>query len=578
MSTELLADNPRDCARKSEDNEAKVGAFRRCWVADGERRLRFANMTLTPDILVIGTGIAGLAFALHAAAHAHVLIVTKRGANDGSTVRAQGGIAAVLNPGDSFQEHHRDTCIAGAGLCHEIVVDLCVSNAPNTIEWLTQCGVEFSKNANGDLDLGREGGHSQRRVAHVGDISGAELERVLLERVAEHPNIELATWHTAIDLIMMSKYGGPDRCVGAYVLDELAGVVHKVLARNTVLATGGAGKVYLYTSNSDVSTGDGLAMAYRAGAEVANMEFYQFHPTVLYEPKAKSFLISEAVRGEGAVLCLPNGEPFMPKHHPMADLAPRDVVARAIDYEMKRTGSNYVLLDVTKKSKDFIVERFPGIYAECMKFNIDMSSQPVPVVPAAHYMCGGVTTDLHGRTTLPGLWAIGEVACTGLHGANRLASNSLLEAAVFARRAAERIIQMVDDERTSARPNVPDWEIGAAQPSEEQVVVAHSWDEIRRLMWNYVGIVRSNSRLRRAARRISVLEEEIREYYWRYTVTRDLLELRNIQTVAELIIASAASRQESRGLHYTIDYPHSLDDLARDTVLKRGVVAHLRNQ
>lgn len=533
-------------------------------------------MTKSADILVIGTGIAGLTFALDVADHAHVLIVTKRQPRDGSTVRAQGGIAAVLMPNDTFAEHIEDTLTAGAGLCHGIVVELCVEHAPATIDWLAQRGVEFTRTPTGEYDLGREGGHSQRRIAHVGDISGAELERVLLQQASEHHNIEILPWHTAIDLITMSKYGGPDRCVGAYVLDERIGTVYKVLAKNTILATGGAGKVYLYTSNSDVSTGDGLAMAYRAGAEVANMEFYQFHPTVLYEPKAKSFLISEAVRGEGAKLCLPSGEPFMARHHQLADLAPRDVVARAMDYEMKRTGSDYLLLDVTSKSKDFLLDRFPGIYAECLKFNIDMATQPIPVVPAAHYLCGGVTTDLHGRTTLPGLWAIGEVACTGLHGANRLASNSLLEAVIFARRAAERVVQSMPTE-SEQLPNVPDWEIGAAQPSEEQVVVAHSWDEIRRLMWNYVGIVRSESRLRRASRRIAVLEEEIREYYWRHTVTRDLLELRNIQTVAELIIASAISRRESRGLHYTIDYPQPRDEFARDTVLKRGVVAHLRN-
>ncbi len=534
-------------------------------------------MTKPPDVLVIGTGIAGLTFALQAAEQGEILIVTKRQSQDGSTVRAQGGIAAVLSRDDTFAEHIEDTHNAGAGLCHDIVVDLCIRQAPRAIEWLVQCGVDFTRAANGEFDLGREGGHRLRRVAHVGDISGAELERVLLQRVADHPNIQILQWHTAIDLITMSKYGGPDCCVGAYVLDENTAIVHKILARCTVLATGGAGRVYLYTSNSDVATGDGLAMAFRAGAEVANMEFYQFHPTVLYEPRAKSFLISEAVRGEGALLCLPSGEPFMKRHHEMGDLAPRDVVARAIDYEMKRTGSDFVLLDSTSRSKDFLQERFPGIYAECLKFNIDMTVQPIPVVPAAHYLCGGVTTDLHGRTTLPGLWAIGEVACTGLHGANRLASNSLLEAVVFARRAAERIGQMLSDVGVQLLPDVPDWEIGSAQPSEEQVVVAHSWDEIRRLMWNYVGIVRSESRLRRAARRIAVLEEEIREYYWQHTVTRDLLELRNIQTVAELIIASAASRRESRGLHYTIDYPESHASFARDTVLKRGVIAHLRS-
>ncbi len=534
-------------------------------------------MNKPPDVLIIGTGIAGLTFALGAAEHGEILIVTKRESQDGSTVRAQGGIAAVLSKDDSFLEHIEDTHNAGAGLCHDIVVDLCIRQAPHAIEWLVQCGVDFTRSANGEYDLGREGGHRQRRVARVGDMSGAELERVLLERVREHPNIRIMQWHTGIDLITMSKYGGPDRCVGAYVLNEKTGDVQKILARCTVLATGGAGKVYLYTSNSDVATGDGLAMAYRAGAEIANMEFYQFHPTVLYEPRAKFFLISEALRGEGAVLCLPSGEPFMKRHHEMADLAPRDVVARAIDYEMKRTGSDFVLLDATSKSKEFLRERFPGIYAECLKFNIDMTSNAIPVVPAAHYMCGGVTTDLHGRTTLPGLFAIGEVACTGLHGANRLASNSLLEAVVFARRASEKVGQMLTEAGQEPVPDVPDWEIGSAQPSEEQVVVAHSWDEIRHLMWNYVGIVRSESRLRRAARRIAVLEEEIREYYWQHTVTRDLLELRNIQTVAELIIASAASRRESRGLHYTIDYPESRKEFARDTVLKRGVIAHLRS-
>ncbi len=534
-------------------------------------------MTKPPDVLIVGTGIAGLTFALGVADHGDILIVTKRESNDGSTVRAQGGIAAVLSPEDSFEGHIEDTHNAGAGLCHDIVVDLCVRQAPLAIEWLSRCGVEFTRSESGEFDLGREGGHRHRRVARVGDISGAELQRVLLQRVREHPNIRILEWHTAIDLIAMSRYGGPDRCVGAYVLDEKAGEVKKVLARHTVLASGGAGKVYLYTSNSDVATGDELAIAYRAGAEIANMEFYQFHPSILYEPRAKSFLISEALRGEGAVLCLPSGEPFMKRHHEMGDLATRDVVARAIDYEMKRTGSDYVLLDATSRSKDFLLERFPGIYAECLKFNIDMATTPIPVVPAAHFMCGGVTTDLHGRTTLPGLWAIGEVACTGLHGANRLASNSLLEAVVFARRAAERVSQMLVEVAQEPFPDLPDWEIGAAQPSEEQVVVAHSWDEIRRLMWNYVGIVRSESRLRRAARRIAVLEEEIREYYWQHTVTRDLLELRNIQTVAEMIIASAAGRRESRGLHYTIDYPESRPPFARDTVLKRGVVAHLRN-
>lgn len=528
------------------------------------------------DILVLGSGVAGLSLALHAADHANVVVVTKRQLEEGSTRHAQGGIAAVLAEGDSPKKHVEDTHTAGAGLCHPVVVELCVAEAPAAIAWLNELGVEFSRGPTGEYDLGREGGHSERRVAHAGDITGAELSRVLIERARRHPNIQLLEWHMGIDLITMSKFGGPDCCVGAYVLDEKTGRVHTMLARNTVLATGGAGKVYLYTSNSDVSTGDGVAMAFRAGAEVANMEFYQFHPTVLYEPRAKGFLISEALRGEGARLCLPSGEPFMARHHPMADLAPRDVAARAIDYEMKRTGSDYVMLDISSRPATFIQERFPAILAECKRFGIDISTQPIPVVPAAHYMCGGVTSDLHGRTTLPGLFAIGEVSCTGLHGANRLASNSLLEGVVFARRAASRVLQLLPELRAEVVPEVPDWEVGDAQPSEEEVVVAHSWDELRRLMWNYVGIVRSDSRLRRAARRIAVLEEEIREYYWRHVVTRDLLELRNIQTVAELVIASAASRRESRGLHYTIDYRDTLARCARDTVVKRGVIPHLR--
>jgi L-aspartate oxidase len=375
---------------------------------------------------------------------------------------------------------------------------------------------------------------------------------------------------------MLSKFGGPDQCVGAYVLDEQSGVVHTVLSRATVVATGGAGKVYLYTSNPDVATGDGVAMAFRAGAEVANMEFYQFHPTCLYHPLAKSFLISEALRGEGAVLRLPDGTPFMKTHHPMADLAPRDVVARAIDYEMKRTGSDCVYLDIKARPADFIRTRFPNIHAECLRYGIDMTTQPLPVVPAAHYMCGGVTSDLHGRSTLPGLWVLGEAACTGLHGANRLASNSLLEGLVFARRAAQRLAGMISELRQSPWPEVPEWQIGSAAASDEAVVVTHNWDEVRRLMWNYVGIVRSDARLRRAARRIALLEEEIREYYWKHLVNRDLLELRNIQTVAELIISSAASRHESRGLHYTIDFEETRERLAADTVVKRGVAPHPR--
>jgi L-aspartate oxidase len=531
-------------------------------------------MALVTDYLVLGSGVAGLTFALSAARHGQVTVVTKRARDDTATQWAQGGVAAVLSSADSFERHVQDTLEAGAGLCHQVVVELCVREGPDAIRWLIEQGAEFSRADDGSLDLGREGGHTARRVVHAGDITGREIQRALADAVAREPNIRVLDWHMGVDLITLTKFGGPDYCVGAYVLDEKAGTVETILARATVLATGGAGKVYLYTSNPDVATGDGVAMAYRAGAEIANMEFYQFHPTCLYHPKAKSFLISEALRGEGAVLRLPTGEAFMKRHHDMADLAPRDVTARAIDYEMKRTGSECMFLDISQKSPDFVRERFPTIYAECLKFGVDMTREPIPIVPAAHHMSGGVTSDLHGRTSIPGLWAIGESACNGLHGANRLASNSLLEGLVFGRRAAQKLGQ----ERATPwqAPEVPDWEVGSAVPSDEAVVITHNWDELRRLMWNYVGIVRSTARLRRAARRIALLEEEIRDYYWRHLVTRDLLELRNIANVAELIISCAAARHESRGLHYTIDYPASDDRYLSDTVAKRGVVPYLR--
>ncbi len=533
-------------------------------------------MPIATDFLVLGSGIAGLSFALRAARHGEVVICTKRQPRDAATSFAQGGVAAVLSPADSFEKHIQDTTTAGAGLCHDVVVELCVREGPDAVRWLMDLGAEFSRATDGGLDLGREGGHSERRIVHAADITGREIERALLEAVRAHKNIRLLEWHMGVDLITLSKFGGPDRCVGAYVLDEKQGVVETIVARATILATGGAGKVYLYTSNPDVATGDGVAMAYRAGAELTNMEFYQFHPTVLYDPKAKSFLISEALRGEGATLRLPEGEPFMARHHQLGDLAPRDVIARAIDFEMKRSGSEYVVLDITHKPSDFVRSRFPNIHAECLRFGIDITSQPMPVVPAAHYMCGGVTSDLHGRSSLPGLWAIGETACTGLHGANRLASNSLLEGLVFARRAADKLGTQIAELRDAPVPSVPEWQTGSAAVSDEAVVVTHNWDELRRSMWNYVGIVRSDARMRRAARRVTLLEEEIREYYWKHLVTRDLLELRNIATVAELVITSAASRHESRGLHYTIDHPKALPEYANDTVVKRGVPPHLR--
>jgi L-aspartate oxidase len=544
-------------------------------------------VAVSTDFLVIGSGIAGLTFALDVADQASVLIVTKRAAEESNTRWAQGGIAGVFAPDDSFEAHIKDTLVAGAGLCHEVVVDICVREGPDRIRELISRGTRFDHDDQGSIALAREGGHSARRVLHAADATGREVERALLERCRAHPNIRLLEHHMAIDLIVMSRFGGPDICVGAYVLNtasksggenEKSHEVETYLARATILASGGAGKVYLYTSNPDVATGDGIAMAYRAGAEVANMEFYQFHPTCLYHPQAKSFLVTEALRGEGAILRLPDGTPFMENHDPRKELAPRDIVARAIDFEMKRTGSDYVLLDITHKPASFVREHFPTIHAECLRYGIDITAQPIPVVPAAHYLCGGISTDLHGRTTLPGLWAVGECACTGLHGANRLASNSLLEGLVFGHRAAVKLIGSMDELRTTPFPDVPEWQAGDAVASGEEVIITHNWDELRRTMWNYVGIVRSTSRLRRAARRIALLQEEIREYYWRHLVTRDLLELRNIATIAELIVGCASSRHESRGLHATIDFPQTSEQFATDTVVKRGVMPHLRGR
>jgi L-aspartate oxidase len=539
-------------------------------------------MPITTDYLVIGSGVAGLSFALEAAAHGDVVIVTKRSADESNTKYAQGGIAAVLGEGDTFAAHIADTLKAGVGLCHDKAVEICVEEAPARIKMLRDVGANFDKaedphsKDDTDLDLHLEGGHSARRVAHAADMTGREVERALLDAVARSPRVRILEGHTAVDLITLAKYGGPEVCAGAYVFDDGNGKVITILARATVLATGGAGKVYLYTTNPDVATGDGVAMAFRAGAEVANMEFYQFHPTCLYHPQAQRFLITEAMRGEGAVLRRLDGTAFMKTHDPRGDLAPRDVVARAVDFEMKKSGADHVWLDITDKKPSVVKERFPNIFEECLRWGIDITRQPIPVVPAAHFMCGGITTNLEGRTTLPGLWAIGECACTGVHGANRLASNSLLEGLVFGHRAAEELARTLD--RSRPWPEIPEWEIGQAVPSEEAVVITHNWDELRRLMWNYVGIVRSDTRLRRAARRIALLNEEISEYYWRYYVTRDLLELRNIATVAQLVVECASSRRESRGLHSTIDHPEVDVKFARDTVMKRGVPAHLRGR
>ncbi|MBN9166494.1 MAG: L-aspartate oxidase [Myxococcales bacterium] len=546
-------------------------------------------MRLTCDFLVIGSGIAGLSFALEAAEHGEVIVVTKRAREESNTKYAQGGIAAVLDASDSFDAHVSDTMVAGAGLNHIRAVELTVKDAPARIAMLRRAGAKFDlasvgahadesspgpalAHAEQDLDLHLEGGHSARRIVHWGDMTGREVERALVAAVSAKKNIRVLEEHMAVDLITLAKYGGPEVCAGAYVLDVERGKVVTILGRATVLATGGAGKVYLYTTNPDVATGDGIAMAFRAGAEVANMEFYQFHPTCLYHPQVRDFLISEALRGEGAILRRLDGTPFMKEFHPHAELAPRDIVARAIDHEMKRSGAEHVLLDITHRDEAFIKEHFPGIYAQCLRVGIDITREPIPVVPAAHYLCGGITTDLDGRTAIPGLWAIGECAHTGLHGANRLASNSLLEGMVFAHRAA---LALANVDRSKPWPEVPEWDVGEAVPSDEAVVITQNWDELRRLMWNYVGIVRSDKRLRRAARRIALLQEEIAEYYWKYFVTRDLLELRNIATVAQLIVECATARRESRGLHFTIDHPATDSRMARDMVIKRGVAAHL---
>lgn len=542
-------------------------------------------MALTCDFLVVGSGIAGLSFALEASEHGSVVIVTKRSLTDANTTWAQGGIAAVLADDDTFEAHVTDTMIAGGAINHRGAVELCVREAPDRIRELQRIGAKFdlvettgedpsvpSSMRGTELDLHLEGGHSARRIVHAADMTGREVERALVAAITQKKNVTILEEYMGIDLISVARSGGPEVCAGVYALDVPKGKVETILARATVLASGGAGKVYLYTTNPDVATGDGVAMAYRAGAEIANMEFYQFHPTCLFHPQAKNFLISEALRGEGAILRRTNGEPFMKEYDPRAELAPRDIVARAIDHEMKRSGAEYVLLDITHKDPAFVRAHFPGIHAQCLRFGIDITREPIPVVPAAHFCCGGISTDLDGRSTIPGLWAIGECAHTGLHGANRLASNSLLEGMVFAHRAA---VALASIDRSEPFPEVPEWDVGEAVPSDEAVVITQNWDELRRLMWNYVGIVRSDKRLKRAARRIALLQEEIAEYYWRYFVTRDLLELRNIATAAQLIVDCAAARPESRGLHFTIDHPETDPKMARDVVVKRGVAAHL---
>lgn len=525
------------------------------------------------DFVVIGSGIAGLTFALKAAEHGSVAVITKRKGADSNTAWAQGGVACVTSDEDSFELHVRDTMDAGAGLCDEKVVRAIVTEGPARIRELVELGLHFDERevaGHREFDLGREGGHSKRRVLHVQDVTGQEIEKTLLQQLGRRPHVQLLENHMAVDLITAAKIGfaAEDRCLGVYVLDEKSGEVETIRSERVVLATGGCGKVYLYTTNPDVATGDGVAMAWRAGAMIANMEFIQFHPTCLYHAKAKSFLISEAVRGEGGILRNQRGEDFMLRYDPRGSLAPRDIVARAIDAEIKRSGAPCVFLDITQKPPEFLQERFPHIYDTCLRLGIDMSKQPIPVVPAAHYQCGGVKTELDGATNLPGLYAIGEVACTGLHGANRLASNSLLEGLVVAHRAAETLIKMRPSKH--AKLPLPEWVSGNAQTVDELVVIYHNWDEIRRLMWDYVGIVRTDKRLQRASARLRNLQREIREFYWNFKVTVDLLELRNLATVAALIVDSALSRRESRGLHFTLDYPETNDaDFRHDTLFSR---------
>ncbi|EJL69926.1 L-aspartate oxidase [Variovorax sp. CF313] len=514
------------------------------------------------DILIVGSGLAGLSAALHLAPTHRVAVLTKRALNDGSSAWAQGGIAAVLAAGDTFDAHIEDTLVAGAGLCDPGATRFVVEHAPEAIGWLRELGVPFSEEG-GDLHLTREGGHSQRRIVHVTDATGAAVQQVLIERVRRTPNITLFEHHTLVDLVTGTKLGLDDpSCQGLYALDDETDEVLAFRAPHTILATGGAGKVYLYTTNPDTATGDGIAAAWRAGCRVSNMEFIQFHPTCLYHPHAKSFLISEAVRGEGGLLKLPDGTRFMPKHDERAELAPRDVVARAIDFEMKKHGLDCVYLDISHQPAAFLKEHFPNILARCLELGIDITREPIPVVPAAHYTCGGVLSDLSGRTDIPGLYAIGETACTGLHGANRLASNSLVECMVFARAAAGAIAAAPARERAE----LPAWDESRVTDADEAVVISHNWDELRRFMWDYVGIVRTNKRLERASHRIALLQAEIREFYANFNVTRDLLELRNLVQVAELIVRSAQARHESRGLHFSRDYP-SLAEPTAPTVL-----------
>ena len=511
------------------------------------------------DVAIVGSGLAGLTVALQLADTHRVVILSKRAMTTGASDWAQGGIAAVLDSGDSHDEHTQDTLVAGAGLCDEEATRFIVEHGREAIQWLIDRGVPFTRDEQAELGfhLTREGGHSRRRIIHAADATGHAVVTTLAEQARQHPNITILEDQFAIDLITSAKLGLPgNRCYGLYVLDAETDEVRTLTATHTVLAAGGAGKVYLYTTNPDTATGDGIAMAWRAGCRVSNMEFIQFHPTCLYHPYAKSFLISEAVRGEGGLLKLPDGTRFMPEHDERAELAPRDVVARAIDFEMKKRGLDCVYLDITHQPEAFLKEHFPTIHARCLELGIDIAREPIPVVPAAHYTCGGVVTDTAGRTDIGNLYAVGETACTGLHGANRLASNSLLECMVIGRAAATDIAGQ--DKAGLPDLALPAWDESRVSDADEEVVVSHNWDELRRMMWNYVGIVRTSKRLERAQHRIHLLREEIAEYYANFRVTRDLLELRNLVEVASLIVDSAYSRHESRGLHFSRDYPETL--------------------
>jgi L-aspartate oxidase len=519
------------------------------------------------DVIIIGSGLAGIGAALHLAQHRRVALLTKGPLIGGASAWAQGGIAGVLSEGDSVDQHVQDTLVAGAGLCDEAITRFTVERSRDAILWLIERGVPFTKDSQESNEgafgyhLTREGGHSQRRIIHVDDATGWAVQQTLAEQVNAHPNITLFEHHIAIDLITSGKLGLREhRCLGAYALDSKTGKVATFSAAHTVLATGGAGKVYLYTTNPDSATGDGTAMGWRAGCRVANLEFIQFHPTCLYHPHAKSFLITEAVRGEGGVLRLPGdplsgkpGERFMDKHDQRAELAPRDVVARAIDFEMKKRGLDCVYLDISHKSADFLKGHFPNIYARCLELGIDITKQPIPVVPAAHYTCGGLMADKRGRTDVANLYAVGEVAHTGLHGANRLASNSLLECLVFAKAAAEDILAQPE----VSSPELPQWDESRVGDADEEIVIAHNWNELRHFMWDYVGIVRTNKRLQRAQHRIRLLFDEVHEYYANFRVTHDLIELRNLLLTADLIVQCALARHESRGLHFSRDYPQA---------------------